>query len=165
MGFSEKLKIMLNQSKAFKVYMFHKDKRVSQHIVIPKDGKFKLKGNGYIINPQRIFFEKRTPCSVYASAIAEPINPLMINELSNLSSQDFYNAIEATVVQDIIRSTNKSDNTMMLVMGLSLITFVAVLGIAFYLGGLIEQQNTVINAILDSLKSSTPDIPYIPGVR
>ena len=150
------LKATLNPSKAFKVYLYHKDRRVTQHIVLPKDGQFSIKGNGYLVNPERIFFEKKVPCAVYSAAIAEPINPLDMNEKSKLSSQDFYNAIEARVVQDIIRAGNKNDN-MMVMIGViaSLAAICAVVYAIYYLGGLIEAQSTALEALKQLITTGT----------
>lgn len=163
MGMEENLKKMMYPSSVFKAYLFHKDRRVSQHIVLPRDGKFTIKGNGYIINPQRIFMDKNVPCAAYASAIAEPINPLDMNEQSTLSAQDFYNAIDSSVVQDIIRSTGKQDNSMMMaVMMVGVLSLVGMIFLAYYLGGLIETQGAAISALksaLETIKSTT----VIPG--
>lgn len=150
------LKAALNPSKAFKVYLYHKDRRVTQHIVLPKDGQFSIKGNGYLINPERIFFEKKVPCAMYSAAIAEPINPLDMNEKSKLSSQDFYNAIEARVVQDIIRA-GKGDDNMMLIMSViaSIAAICAVVYAIYYLGGLIEGQSAQIELLKQLLASGS----------
>jgi len=164
MGMDENLKRMMYPSSVFKAYVFHKDRRVSQHIVLPKDGKFTIKGNGYIINPQRIFMDKNMPSAAYSASIAEPINPLDMNEKSQLSSQDFYNAIESTVVQDIIRSTGKQDNTMMMaVMMVGVLSLVGMIFLAYYLGGLIEAQNAAMAAMkaaIEAFKANpTSNIP------
>lgn len=154
----EKITIALNPSKAFKVYMFHKDKRVTQHVVIPKDSKFSLKGNGYVINENRVFFENKVPCSVYSSTVAEPINPLSINEKSTLSSQDFYNAIEATVVQDIIRSTGKKDTNMTLfVLMMGCVTVLAVVFGIYYITDILSTQSAqiqLLSSAIEALKNS-----------
>lgn len=158
MSFEEKIKVAMNPNRAFKVYMCHKDRRITSHIVLPTDGKFSLKGNGYIINPERIFFEKKMPCAIYSISIAEPINPLDINEKSHLSSQDFYNAIESTVVQDIIRSTGKIDNNLLMaVVGTGVLVMVAVIFVAFYLQGIIatqSQQIAFLQQTIESLKAA-----------
>lgn len=160
MSLNDSINLMMNPHRSFKAYMFHKDRRVTRHIVFPKGGKFKLHGNGYIINPNRIFFEKKTPCSVYSVSIAEPINPLDIDEKSQLSSQDFYNAIEATVVQDIIRSTGKVDNT--LLMAVILMGGICILAVFYsivHIEGLIQAQN----AIIATLKAGSSVGPNIIG--
>lgn len=140
MKFSDKMRGFFYSSKAFKVFLYRKDRRLTDHIVIVKDGKFKIEGNGYIVNPERVFFEKKMPCSVYSECIAEPINPLDIDERSKLSSRDFYNAIEATVVQDIIRSSGgKLDATML--MAIILVGAVVIVALVFgiyYLSDLIK---------------------------
>jgi len=140
MDFKSKMIKTFNKSKAFKVYLYHKDRRVTDHIVVVKDGKFRIKDNGYIVNPERIFFEKSMPCAIYSASIAEPINPLDINEKSKLSSMDFYNAIEATVVQDIIRSSGGKIDTTLLI-AIVLMGAVILCGLAlgiYYLSDLIN---------------------------
>lgn len=158
MSMEESIKVALNPNRAFKVYMCHKDRRITSHIILPKDGKFSLRGNGYVINPERIFFEKKMPCAIYSFSVAEPINPLDINEQSRLSSQDFYNAIESTVVQDIIRSTGKIDNTLLMaIVGMGVVSVIAVMMVAYYLQGTIaaqSQQILLLQQTIDALKSS-----------
>ena len=140
MNFSDKMRLAFNKSKCFKVYLYHKDRRVTSHIVIPKNSQFKLLDNGYIVNPERVFFEKNTPCSIYSASIAEPINPLSIDERSKLSSRDFYNAIEATVVQDIIRSSGgKLDTTtLMAIILVGVVIVVALVFGIYYLSDIIK---------------------------
>lgn len=160
------VKAALNPAKAFKVYLYHKDRRVTQHIVLPKDGQFSIKGNGYIVNPERVFFEKKIPCSMYSAAVAEPINPLDMNEKSKLSSQDFYNAIEARVVQDIIRAGTRNENMLLMMAVLAAIGAIgAVVYAIYYLGGMIDAQNLqiaeLLKMIIELKGSSNPDLPVI----
>lgn len=167
MKLSQQINIAMHPNDAFKVYLYHKDRRITQHIVYPKEGKFKIKGNGYIVNSDRVFFEKKTPTSIYSAQIAEPINPLDINEKSNLSSQDFYNAIEATVVQDIIRAGAKQDNSQMMMMMMMVgIVVVVVAGGIYYLSGILAAQSSQINtltAALEALKTTIASIPASGG--
>lgn len=160
MSLNDSINLLVNPNRAFKVYMFHKDKRITKHIVYPKGSKFKLRGNGYIINPDRVFFEKKTPCSIYSFATAEPVNPLIIDQTSELSAQDFYNAIEATVVQEIIRSTGKVDNTILLaVVLMGGMCILAVFYSIMHIEGLIAAQN----AIIAGLKAGSTIGPTIVG--
>lgn len=154
MSISQQLYVAMHQKDAFKVYLYHKDRRITQHIVVPREGKFKIKGNGYVINSERVFFEKKVPTSIYSASIAEPINPLDINEKSALSSQDFYNAIEATVVQDIIRASTKQDNTMLMMMILlGGCTVMAMAVGVYYISNLIASQSSQISSLTTAVEA------------
>lgn len=143
MKLKDKLKLKFNKNKCLLVYYYTADKKMVETVVKPKDGKFIIEGEGYIVNSDNIYMKGSIPFSVYYQGTAEPIDIIKDGKSSELSSKDFYNAIEANVVKEIIRSSESDDKHILYYALAGGIISVLAVGIGVYMimgeiGGLME---------------------------
>lgn len=152
MTFKERMRLIFQKSKCVKVFLYHKDMRVTEHVVIPEDGKIAINGKGYVIDSTRVFAHKGIPSLAYAEETAEPINPLDISKSSKLSSKDFYNAIENTVIQDVIKQSQETDDTAKYAIVGGLISLLAVGAGAYFISEMIGELFVEIENLKETIE-------------
>lgn len=156
MTFRERMLLLFNKNKVIKVVLFHKDKRVTSHIVKPEDAMFKIGDRQFTIEPEKVFYDKGLPTIIYNSEDPTAGDPMKWESQSAISSREFYDAMEEKVSRDIIRYASEGDDKLQntLLMGAGIVIVAMAIGFYFLFGEIQTMAETLqeYQPVLDGIK-------------
>jgi hypothetical protein len=139
------------KDKAVKAVVAYPDKRIKTHWAIPENNTITINGFTYLIKAEDMMLGKGTPTFVYTSDSAEPIN-LMDLQKSLYTAEDFDTAISAKVAREILQAIDGKANLMMLAVGASVLSIIAVGAVWYTLNETLTHIMTKLDEIMALIK-------------